>query len=228
MNPLPNRPLLNNSSMPLSLPNVPSFDQIAYHRPRKVLPEASKDFPMLNGHPLITGPSSAPINGPQSALSERNNTLGQPQPSAGSSLQPNVIPVQSSSIPPQGDKEKEDSEGRQLTAIFRPDDAGDWKEKLRLSHEASEQARFAREGQGGSADGANAWDRQREDEEEVKDEDTEVEDDDSTVVSDGEETKIWKAKRTFRKLVKPCQSQMAYLPCRQSPGCRTSPRVPSH
>ena len=99
----------------------------------------------------------------------------------------------------QGEKEG-DSDTRQLTAIFRPD-SGDWKEKLRLSHEASEQAKLAREGQIGSGSGANSWDRHREDEDEPKDEEGEADDDDATVISEGEETKVWKVKRTFRKLV---------------------------
>ncbi|GLB35160.1 putative WD domain, G-beta repeat [Lyophyllum shimeji] len=188
MNPLPNRPLLNSSSIPLSLPNVPSFDQIAYHRPRKVLPEAGKDFPLLNGHPVMSGPPSAPIStgGP---LLERSNTstAGQaPQQSTGLALQINPLPPQPPSVPAQPEKDRDgETESRQVTAIFRPDDAGEWKEKLRLSHEASEQARLAREGQ-------------TEEEEDVKEDESEVEDDESNVSGEGEGTKVWKAKRTLR------------------------------
>jgi striatin 1/3/4 len=102
----------------------------------------------------------------------------------------------------QGDKEREaESEGRLLTAIFRPDDTGEWREKLRLSHEASEQARSAREGQIGLLSGINSWDRHRDDDDDVKEEDGEVDDDDTSVVGEGEGTKVWKAKRTLRKLV---------------------------
>jgi len=192
MNPLPNRPLLNTSSMPLSLPNVPSFEQIAYHRPRKVLPEAGKDFPVLNGHSLIPGPSSgSTTTGP---LVDRSNPIGTAQSSA-TIAQPSMSQAQSSPMSSQGEKEG-DSDSRQLTAIFRPE-TGDWKEKLRLSHEASEQAKLAR----GSMGGANSWDRHREDEDESKDEEGEADDDDATVISEGEETKVWKVKRTFRKLV---------------------------
>ena len=180
--------------MPLSLPNVPSFEQIAYHRPRKVLPEAGKDFPVLNGHPLIPGPS--PGSTTAGPLPDRSNPTGaaQAQQSAAVIAQPQSSPMSS-----QGEKEG-DSDTRQLTAIFRPD-SGDWKEKLRLSHEASEQAKLAREGQIGSGSGANSWDRHREDEDEPKDEEGEADDDDATVISEGEETKVWKVKRTFRKLV---------------------------
>lgn len=139
----------------------------------------------------MSGPSSAPMptGGP---LLERNNTStpGQtPQQSTGLALQPNSLQSQPSSAPAQAEKDRDvETEGRQLTAIFRPDDAGEWKERLRLSHEASEQARTAREGQ-------------TEDEEDVKEDESEVEDDDSNVGGEGEGTKIWKAKRTLRKLV---------------------------
>lgn len=88
------------------------------------------------------------------------------------------------------EKEKEGDEPGRLTAIFRPDDAGEWKERLRLSHEADQQARQA---------GAAAWDRGEE--EDVKDEEVEVEDEDTGIVGDGEGTKVWKAKRTLRKSV---------------------------
>ena len=85
-------------------------------------------------------------------------------------------------------QDKDGDEPRQLTAIFRPDDAGEWKERLRLSHEA-EQA-----GQAGAA----AWDRGDID---GKDEEGEVEEDESSVVGEGEGAKVWHPKRTLRKSV---------------------------
>ncbi|KAJ7074341.1 striatin-related protein [Mycena amicta] len=185
MNPLPNRPLLNNGNMPLVLPNCP-------------------EFPMLNGNMnLMSGPSSAPA-GSQMHNLERSNPMGSgilqlqhmqqpPQQSSPnmSMMQQNIVPSQT---PPLLNSERDgDSEPRQLTAIFRPDDAGEWKEKLRLSHEASEQARFARENQHG-------WDR-RSDDDDGKDEDGEVDDDETNVVSDGEGNKVWRSKRTLRKCV---------------------------
>ncbi|THV08036.1 WD40 repeat-like protein [Dendrothele bispora CBS 962.96] len=210
MNPLPNRPLLNNSTIPLSLPNVPSFDQMAYNgRPRKVLPESGS---LLNGMNIMSGPSSAPAAG---APLERPNPLGSNMLQQSAHQQPPQAPAQQSQQQPQpspqsqqpqngahsqtqtgagnvlSDKDKEDdSEPQQVTAIFRPDGAGEWREKLRLSHEASEQARLAREAAGG------VWNRG--DEDDVKDEEGEVDDDESTVVSEGEGTKVWKAKRTLR------------------------------
>ncbi|KAJ7871503.1 WD40-repeat-containing domain protein [Mycena olivaceomarginata] len=207
MNPLPNRPLLNNGNISLTLPNAPPFEQMAFNgRPRKLLPESGKDFPMLNGNiNLMSGPSSAPAaSAGQIHNLERNNPLGsamlqlqhmqQQQPQQSSSPNPalmqqqqNVVPSQSPQSSSNAAGGERDEEPRQLTAIFRPDDAGEWKEKLRLSHEA-EQARLARESQ-------QAWDRQ---EEEGKEEDGEVDDDESSVVSDGEGNKVWRPKRTLR------------------------------
>ncbi|KAF5365579.1 hypothetical protein D9758_003126 [Tetrapyrgos nigripes] len=197
MNPLPNRPLLNSSAIPLSLPNVPSFEMAYNGRPRKVLPESGS---LLNGINIMSGPSSAPAAG---APLERPNPLGSgmlqpPQPSPqqpSQQSQPqsqpqNGIYPEAETTTSQGDKDREGDEPQQVTAIFRPDDAGEWKEKLRLSHEASEQARLAREAAGGP------WDRR--DDDDMKEEDGELDDDESTVVSEGEGSKVWKAKRTLR------------------------------
>jgi striatin 1/3/4 len=199
MNPLPNRPLLNNSSAPLSLPNVPSFDQIAYSsRPRKVLPEASKEFPLLNGMSTISAPTSSGTSngGSQLSLLERNH-----HPNTGMVQQPPLSQLTQPQEPPsnsQTDKDRDaESDNRQLTAIFRPDDAGEWKEKLRISHEAAEKTRLAKE----FHQTEGSWDRQQEDDDGGKEEDGEVEDEESTLVGDGEGTKHWKAKRTLRKLV---------------------------
>lgn len=203
MNPLPNRPLLNTPAVPLSLPNVPQFDQITYNgRPRKVLPEGSKEFPLLNGMGPITGPPpiSAPNGGPQISLLERNphsNTALAPQPSP----LPQVLPQttnsgQDSTANTPADKSATDVDGenRSLNSIFRTDDAGELQEKLRLSHEASEKTKTA---SGSSV----VWDRHSEEEEDVKEEEGDVEDDEATLIGEGENSKTWKAKRTLRKYV---------------------------
>jgi striatin 1/3/4 len=198
MNPLPNRPLINNSSIPLSLPNVPPFDPIAYNgRPRKVLPESGS---LINGINLMSGPSSAPAaSGNQMQPLERSNPLLQHQVQQQQQQQQPPPPLSQPSTsqnpqisqlqPAPADSDKEDSESRQLTAIFRPDDAGEWREKLRLSHEASVAA------------ASGPWDRRKEFEEDVKDEENEVDDDDSTVDGEVEGSKVWKPKRTLRKSV---------------------------
>ncbi|KAL9714975.1 1,2-dihydroxy-3-keto-5-methylthiopentene dioxygenase [Leucoagaricus gongylophorus] len=191
MNPLPNRPLLTNSSIPLSLPNVPSFDQIPYNgRPRKVLVEGGKDFPLLNG--LNTLSLSAPvIPGSQNTL-DRNPLAASSQSNTNSTELSTQQP--SSGLLSQEEKEKEaDSDNRQITAIYRPDDAGEWKERLRQSHEAAEQAHVAKENQ----TGVHAWESRRDDDD-MKDPDIDMYDEESSVVGEGEDTKIWKAKRTLR------------------------------
>ena len=79
------------------------------------------------------------------------------------------------------------------TAIFRPE--GDWRERLRLSHEAAERARADQPG-GSTLSGAASWERRsRDDDEESKpEEETEVEDEESGDIGESEGSKIWKAK----------------------------------
>lgn len=194
MNPLPNRPLLTNSSIPLSLPNVPSFEQIPYNsRPRKVLVEGGKDFPLLNG--LNTLSLSAPMIPGSQNTSDRNLLAASSQSNINSTELSTQQP--SSGLLSQEEKEKEaDSDNRQITAIYRPDDAGEWKERLRQSHEAAEQAHVAKENQ----TGVHAWESRRDDDD-MKDPDIDMYDEESSVVGEGEDTKIWKAKRTLRKSV---------------------------
>lgn len=207
MNPLPNRPLMNNPSAPLSLPNVPSFDQIAYNgRPRKVLPEAGKEYSIVNGVAPLAGSNpvalQTPSAAPQVPIGERNNVgMSQQQSSLNHNIPPpstNQTPVATSTPLPEKEREPE-SDNRQSTAIFRPDDAGEWKEKLRLANEAAEKAKLARESS--TSESSTPWDRRIEDGEDMKDEEVEPEDEESSLVGDGEGTKIWKAKRTLRKLV---------------------------
>ncbi|KAH9951500.1 WD40 repeat-like protein [Amylocystis lapponica] len=219
MNPLPNRPLLNNSTLPLQLPNVAPFEQMGFNgRPRKIMPEVGKDFPVLNGIGMMNGPSSAPaVTGPQVNPLERGNLPGpgllvsqqHPQGPSGPlaqqlqqqqqqqlGQQPQSVP--SSGQQTDGEKKEGDGEPQQLTAIFRPDD--DWKEKLRISHDTAEQARLDRSAQAGMlVSGAASWERRtHEEEEEVKEEEAEIEDEESSVIGESEGGKVWKAKRTLR------------------------------
>lgn len=155
------------------------------------MPEAGKDFPLLNGLSMMSGPSSASAaSGNQIPLLERNNPIVGMMHSQQQQMQQSMSQGQQlQHHNQQTDKDKDGDEPRQLTAIFRPDDAGEWKERLRLSHEA-EQARQS---------GVASWDRREDDD--GKDDEGEVEDEDSGVVGEGEGTKVWKAKRTLRKLV---------------------------
>ncbi len=60
LNPLPSRQLVSNPSLPVTLPNVPSFDQMGYNtRPRKLMPEVGKEFPLLNNMNVISNSASA-------------------------------------------------------------------------------------------------------------------------------------------------------------------------
>ena len=201
MNPLPNRALLANSSLPLQLPNVPQFDQMAYNgRPRKAMPEAGKEFNMMNGMGMMSGPSTAPA-APQSNPLDSPGLTGpgvlnqqSGQPSAGLGQQGQQQPPQGSQPAFPGETKDRDEPDQPLS-----DDGGDWKERFRLSQEGSEQARHQLSS---SISGAGAWERRaREDDDEGKDEDADVDDEDSSVMGEGEGTKVWKAKRTLRKLV---------------------------
>ncbi|KAI0818800.1 WD40-repeat-containing domain protein [Irpex lacteus] len=214
MNPLPNRPLLNNSSLPVSLPNVPSFDSVFNGRPRKVMPEAGKDF-MVNGMTLLP-PAPPPPSGPganQSNPIDRAGILGslvpqqqqQPQTATGPPVQ---VQLQPAAEPSQQQGPQAQSESRELsqssdqdgvpTAIFRPDSAGEWREKLRQSHEA-ELARVEQAG-GKTTSGAESWERRSRDEDEdpKTEEEPDLDDEDGTVIDNGEDNKVWKNKRTLR------------------------------
>ncbi|KAI0075489.1 WD40 repeat-like protein [Panus rudis PR-1116 ss-1] len=217
MNPLPNRPLLNNSSLPVALPNVPSFEQMAYNgRPRKVMPEVGKDFPILNGVGMLSG-QNATSSSASGVQTDRPSTLGgnappnaqQPPQAAGGggpappAQQPSQI-SQPSNIGSQTESKprEEETDLQKLTAIFRPDD--DFKEKVRLAREASLQQQQAEvnvnDPSGSSFSGAASWERRaRVDEEDARDEEpADIEDEESSDIGEGEGAKIWKAKRTLR------------------------------
>ena len=210
MNPLPNRPLMNNAN-PLSLPNVPSFDVGFNGRPRKVMPEIGKEFPMPNGmSSLLSGPTSAPAStATQGNPLDRAGILGssllqsqQSQPTQG--LQPALPETAQTSAQQQSESKEAEGSGQpgSLTAIFRPDEDGSWKEKLRLAHEASEQARAEQSGEAGIS-GAASWERQSRDEEEdgKPEDEPEVEEEEGAEIEEGEGGKVWKSKRTLRKSV---------------------------
>lgn len=211
MNPLPNRPLLNNSSLPVALPNVPSFEQMAFNgRPTKRLQDVGKEFPILNGisgmlpNAPPSGPSQPerpPSAGPPSAVQQQQqlpNTLGQPLQQPPPQAQLGQLPVPPESQQSDAKRKEDDAESQRITAIFRPDD--DFKEKLRLSQEAADRSRLD-----GSASlsGAVSWERraQEEDEDVKEEEPADMEDEEGTEIGEGEDAKIWKAKRTLRKSV---------------------------
>ncbi|KAI0085434.1 WD40-repeat-containing domain protein [Irpex rosettiformis] len=212
MNPLPNRPLLNNSSLAVSLPNVPSFEPVYNGRPRKVLPEVGKDF-LVNGMTLLPpAPPPPPGSGAnQSNPIDRTGILGslvpqqqqqQQQTSTGPPVQVQLQPATEQQQGTQMQDDKELPQGPDQddvpTAIFRPDSAGEWREKLRQSHDA-ELARAQQAG-GSTLSGALSWERRSryEDEDLKTEEEPDVEDEESTEIEDGEGNKVWKNKRTLK------------------------------
>ena len=219
MNPLPQRQLTTNPSLQMQIPNAPPFEPVPFNgRPRKVMPDM-KDYPILNGMSnMMTGPQTAPAaSSAQGNPLDRAGILGsailqsQQQPQTGGPLGPQVQlqPAQQQEQMQQEGKETEGDAQRtspagQLTAIFRDED-GKWQEKLREAHEQAQ-----RQGQMGPAvPGAASWERRSQhDEEEVakSEEEPEVEEEEGTEIGDGESGKLWKAKRTLRKLVSPPSS----------------------
>ncbi|KAF8574175.1 WD40 repeat-like protein [Ramaria rubella] len=237
LNPLPNRPLLSNSSLPVSIPNLPPFDQSAYNgRPRKVVPdtgnlpiagpglmgknppETNKDFPSMNGTNLSTAPPSATIAAPVQ-LDRGAASHQQPPPPLPQHLPPQeahqiqLLPqqLQDDKTPDRLESEQvplSDNEPSQLTAIFRPDEAGEWREQLKAMRQASQNA-HPRSLDDTSvshdhhpnvvATGAASWDgRQPEDEDDSKADEDDGEAEEVNVTGEGNGGKVWRARRTLR------------------------------
>ena len=139
-----------------------------------------------------TAPQSNPLDRPGLVgPGGLNQPSGQPSTGLGQQAQQQ----------PQGSQQAFPGEGKERDEPEHPLSAeeGDWKERFRLSQEGSEQARNQLSN---SISGAGAWERRaREEDDEGKDEDADLDDDDASVVSEGDGTKVWKAKRTLRKLV---------------------------
>ena len=188
------------------------------------MPELPKEFPQMVG--MGSAPPSAQgsqINALDRNVPQQQQTQQQQQPSAGPSgpqsqqqEQPGQLtqtqPPQSQQLPPQlqpqsieRERNHDDVEPQQLTAIFRPDDAGEWKERLRLNHEAAERERLERTGEPQSSmGGAASWERGGPYDEHGggKEVDEEDEEESAANFGEGSETdgaKLWKAKRTLRK-----------------------------
>lgn len=216
MNPLPNRPLLSNTSIPLTLPNVPSFDSMAYSgRPRKVMPEVGKDFPILNGMSgLLSGPTSAPAGtGNQSNPLDRAGILGsavhssQQQHITGPPLGPQVQ-LQSASdqgqtyAQQQSDaKDPESITQQPMSDLFRPNnETNQWRETLNLNTQATEEGRASQPAVP-LMNAASPWERREEDIETKGEEEPESEEDEQSEIGESDGNRIWKAKRTLRKSV---------------------------
>ena len=102
----------------------------------------------------------------------------------------------SSSQPAQRDGDlrnnEEGSDGRAVTAIFRPN-GDEWKDQL----ERARSERF----QSSNSQGISAWDITGKDEEEVEKDGVDLDDDDSTSAPNEDDGKTWRPRRTLRKSV---------------------------
>jgi striatin 1/3/4 len=180
------------------------------------MPDLAKEFPQM----MNMGSAPPSVQGNQITALDRNvpqqQQTQQQQPSGFQSQQEQsqvtqTQPPQQQHLPPQLQSQSLDRnhdgdiEPQQLTAIFRPDDAGEWKERLRMSHEAAERERQERSGQAPSLMGGVAsWERGGPVDDLDNGKDVEDEDEEETTTSFGEGpdtdgTKLWKAKRTLRK-----------------------------
>lgn len=209
----------------LTLPNLPNFGQSGIDGRVKKTQEMGKDFSMANGMQdkgMLGGqslPGTSSVSGtllptsearPGDALSQIIANPSQAGSSSGSSgLGGSIFGSGSSGESSEGDR----SDVTQLTAIFRPDDQGAWKEALRQQREQAQQNQQqgssggllgsfgsnmntlgGGSGTGGSSSGVSGWDLGEEGAPGV---DEEADEDELL----GEEGKKWKVRKTLRKWV---------------------------
>jgi striatin 1/3/4 len=186
------------------------------------MPDLPKEFPqMMNmgaGQPSVQGSQINALDrsdpqsqraqqqqqtaGPSGPQSQQQQQSGQPTQTHPPQSQQPPAQLQPQSLERNHDG---DIEPQQLTAIFRPDDAGEWKERLRLTHEAAERERLERTGEPPSMMGGVAsWERGGPEDEHGGGKDVDEEDDEESTASFGEGSdvdgaKLWRAKRTLRK-----------------------------
>lgn len=170
----------------------------------------NKDFPMLGGGVnMLTGPPSGPAStGPlersnplaavgaamfqqQQQQQQQVQTQERPQPPQSQQPPPQQAPPQSAPQPPPENEgpPTTDIDTSRLTAIFRPDEQGAWREKLQSSYEQHMKMQRWHDDEEGEGEGEG---------EEVGEDEEE-----SVVVGveegEGDGAKIWRAKRTLRK-----------------------------
>jgi len=188
------------------------------------MPELPKEFPQMvnmgSAPPSMQGNQMNALDRnvpqPQQTQQQQHSFAGPSNPQTQQQEQPSQLtqtqPSQSQQVLPQLQPQGMEREGghgdiepQQLTAIFRPDDAGEWKERIRLNHEAAERERLERTGEPPSSmGGAASWERGGPYDEHGGGKDVDEEDEEEATASFGEgsETdgaKLWKAKRTLRK-----------------------------
>ncbi|GJJ12461.1 hypothetical protein Clacol_006703 [Clathrus columnatus] len=222
LNPLPNRPLLSNTSLPVSIPNIPQFDQGAFNgRPRKILND-NNGIGMAIPPTNIAKPAEQMqhVNGVTFPTLPNPQGLTQQQNDRGPSV-PSHIPLQSHnastgpqpctpfpSQPQLNDKGLSDTGAdtahtavtEPLTAIFRPDET--WRDQLRRAGQASVKvSEDANLDQIHSkiVSGAASWDSRSQDEEDdVREDDEDAETEDVSLADENEGSKVWRVKRMLR------------------------------
>lgn len=229
LNPLPNRPLLSSSSLPVSIPNVPQFDQAAFNgRPRKIVPDNST---------IAMGIPSTSVAKPLEQIQHVNGiafpTLSNPpgltqqQNDRGGSTVPSHLPLQShttspasqtstTSFPTQTQSNERVITGdihtdatrsnvtEPVTVIFRPDDT--WRDQLRRAREASLNApedATSEQLHFKNVSGAESWDGRSPDDEDddAREEEDDTEAEEVNLADENEGSKVWRAKRILRKFV---------------------------
>ena len=246
MNPIPNHALLGNPNNVgssggqlqgnngqqgqqlhggLALPNLPNFggDSGLNGRPKKGMSDINnKDFPLVNGNPQTTSDRHSMFAG---SMSGTNSVPGSLIPNPDSRVGDTNVQILSN---PNNNRDgtQQEEEPTQLTAIFRPDDAGQWREKLRQANEdAMRQTggdggnygqrmsggmnslgapRLAGGGwdiQGGGDDGSGILGSHAEEEE----------DEDGSSIMGDDSGKKWKVRKTLRKSVVPAESPVCVL-----------------
>jgi striatin 1/3/4 len=160
MNPIPNHALLGNPNNVgssggqlqgsngqgqqlhggLALPNLPNFggDSGLNGRPKKGISDINnKDFPLVNGNPQSSSERHSMFTGPiPGSTSVSNSLIPTSESRSGDSIAPNTH---------NRDGNQSEEEPTQLTAIFRPDEGGAWREKLKQANEEA-----MRQGSGGA------------------------------------------------------------------------------
>jgi len=148
MNPIPNHALLGNPNNVgssggqlqgsngqgqqlhggLALPNLPNFggDSGLNGRPKKGMSEINnKDFPLVNGNPQSSSERHSMFTGPMpGSTSVSGNLIPTSESRSGDTM------AQITANPHNRDGNQSEEEPTQLTAIFRPDEGGAWREKL--------------------------------------------------------------------------------------------------
>jgi striatin 1/3/4 len=229
MNPLPGRPLLNNANGPpgaqgnnpggpggmqgnggLALPHLPNFngDGGLNGRQKKGMDMGAKEFTLVNG--TLSNDrldKSSGLFGGMQSLPGSSSISGSLLPPSEGVRSGDAMTQLIANREGGGGSGGHEEEPTQLTAIFRPDDAGAWREKLRQANEDALRQQGGMSNSTGymssisalnNSGGISGWDIGLGGEEGVSHE--EEEEDGEGLVGD-DTGKKWKVRKTLRKYV---------------------------